>query len=54
MNSENEIVLIVDDRNQVVGDKPRSSMRRMNLTHRASYILVFDRNERLFIHKGRN
>jgi 8-oxo-dGTP pyrophosphatase MutT (NUDIX family) len=51
MNSENEIVLIVDDRNQVVGEKPRSIMRRMNLPHRAAYILVFDRNERLFIHK---
>lgn len=51
MNSENEIVLIVDDHNQVIGAKPRSIMRRMNLPHRAAYILVFDPNERLFIHK---
>ncbi|MDF1591697.1 MAG: NUDIX hydrolase YfcD [Desulfobacterales bacterium] len=49
--SDNEIVLIVDEHNQVVGAEPRSAMRRMNLPHRASYILVFDRRERLFIHK---
>ena len=49
--SDNEIVLIVDDHNQAVGAKPRFIMRRMNLTHRASYILVFDRSERLFVHK---
>jgi 8-oxo-dGTP pyrophosphatase MutT (NUDIX family) len=49
--SANEIVLIVDENNQVLGAKPRSTMRRMNLPHRASYILVFDRSERLFVHK---
>jgi 8-oxo-dGTP pyrophosphatase MutT (NUDIX family) len=49
--SANEIVSIVDDHNQVVGAAPRSIVRRMNLPHRASYILVFDRRERLFIHK---
>jgi len=51
MKSENEIVLIVNNENRVVGTAPRSVMRRMNLPHRASYILVFDRNGRLFIHK---
>jgi len=51
MSNDDEIVLIVDNHNQVVGTKPRSVMRRMNLPHRASYILVFDRRERLFIHK---
>jgi len=51
MNSDNEIVLIVDDHNQVIGAKPRSIIRRMNLSHRASYILVFDLRKRLFIHK---
>lgn len=51
MSTDNEVVLIVDDHNQTVGTQPRSVMRRMNLPHRASYILVFDRQERLFIHK---
>ena len=48
---DGEIVLIVDERNRIVGHQPRSVMRRMNLPHRASYILVFDRNGRLFIHR---
>ncbi|MEW6673761.1 MAG: NUDIX hydrolase YfcD [Thermodesulfobacteriota bacterium] len=51
MGSDNEIVLIVDDHNQIIDARPRAIMRRLNLTHRASYILVFDRHDRLFIHK---
>jgi len=49
--SSDEIVIIVDDRNRVVGEKPRAVMRRLNLPHRAAYILVFDRRGRLFVHR---
>ena len=46
-----EIVQIVDRRNQEAGAVPRSTMRREVLTHRASYILVFNSREELFLQK---
>ena len=46
-----EIVTIVDRRNRVIGSAPRSQMRADGLCHRATYILVFDRDGRLFVHK---
>ena len=37
-----EIVLIVDDENQPVGEAPRRRMRAENLPHRATYIFVLN------------
>jgi 8-oxo-dGTP pyrophosphatase MutT (NUDIX family) len=37
-----EIVCIVDERNNVVGEAPRREMRRQRLRHRATYVLVFN------------
>lgn len=51
MDGTEETVLIVDGQNRIVGAKPRPVMRRQNLPHRATYILVFDRDQRLFVHK---
>jgi isopentenyldiphosphate isomerase len=45
----NEIVQIVDRQNHVTGALPRHCMRSQGLIHRASYILVFNRQEELFI-----
>jgi len=50
MNSE-EIVTIVDDRNNVVGAEPRWRMRSYGLPHRAAYILVFNSAGELFVQK---
>ncbi len=47
----NEIVQIVDRENQVTGALPRHSMRSQGLIHRASYILVFNQQEELFVQK---
>lgn len=47
--SDEEIVLIVDERNQVVGSAPRRVMRAQGLTHRATYILVFNSRGRIFV-----
>lgn len=44
-----ERVVIVDDRNQVVGAAPREKMRRKRLPHRATFILVFDSLNRLLV-----
>ncbi len=46
-----EIVQIVDRHNRETGSVPRSTMRREVLTHRASYILVFNTREELFLQK---
>ncbi len=46
-----ESVVIVDDRNRVVGALPREDMRRRRLPHRATFILVFDSKGRLLVQK---
>lgn len=51
MGSENEIVVIVDENNQVIGAEPRREMRALGLVHRAVYILVFNSVGELFCHK---
>lgn len=50
-NPAEELVAIVDRDNRVIGAVTRRIMRQQNLTHRASYILVFNRNGELFIQK---
>jgi len=47
--SPEEEVAVVDERNTVVGSAPRSVMRERGLIHRATYVLVFDRQGRLFV-----
>lgn len=51
MNPEEEIVLIVDELNHEVAHVPRKVMREGGLIHRASYILVFNRNREIFVQK---
>ena len=49
--SREEIVVIVDENNQVLGAEPRWKMRAEKLAHRATYILVFNTGGRLFLQK---
>jgi isopentenyldiphosphate isomerase len=44
-----EKIIIVDDHNNEVGSATRREMRERNLPHRASFILVFNSNDRLFV-----
>ncbi len=46
-----EQVQIVDRQNRIIGSEPRSIMRRQVLTHRASFILVFNAMGELFLQK---
>ena len=46
-----ELVEIVDRDNSPIGAVTRRIMRQQNLIHRASYILVFNRQGQLFIQK---
>lgn len=51
MNPGNEIVLIVDAQNHEVAQVSRRVMREGVLIHRASYILVFNRQREIFVQK---
>lgn len=44
-----EIVQIVDEHNTEIAALSRRLMREQNLIHRASYILVFNRRDELFV-----
>jgi len=46
-----ELVQIVDRNNNPIGVEPRRVMRANGLTHRASYIFVFNSRDELFIQK---
>ncbi len=46
-----EIVQIVDENDNEIGAVARHIMRRQRLIHRASYILVFNKNQELFVQK---
>lgn len=48
---QEEIVVVVDEKNNIIGAEPRSKMRTYGLTHRATYILVFNSNDELFLQK---
>lgn len=51
MTPANEKIVIVDHRNRKTGVTTRAEMRRHNLIHRASYILVFNHQDELFLQK---
>ncbi len=46
-----EPVIIVDNHNRPIGVKPRWQMRQFGLAHRATYILVFNSRQELFVQK---
>ncbi len=48
--SEEEVTL-VDENNVVIGTAPRSEMRKKNLWHRGTYILVFNKKGELLVHQ---
>lgn len=46
-----EIVYIVDRRDNVIGQAPRSTMREQGLLHRVTYVFVFHPDGRLLVQK---
>jgi len=46
-----EIVAIVDEKNNIIDSLPRSVMRSQNLHHKACYILVFNSHNKIFVQK---
>lgn len=51
MTSYDEIVTIVDENNNVVGSEQRSKMRKFRMIHRATFILVFNSDDLIFVQK---
>src|SRR5215510_3946872 len=51
MSPADEIVVIVDEDNNVVGAAPRREMRAQRLPHRSTYILVFNAQGELYVQK---
>jgi 8-oxo-dGTP pyrophosphatase MutT (NUDIX family) len=51
MGAADEIVVIVDHHNNVVGSAPRREMRAKRLPHRSTYILVFNPRGELYVQK---
>jgi 8-oxo-dGTP pyrophosphatase MutT (NUDIX family) len=51
MGAADEIVVIVDEHNQVVGAVPRIEMRAMRWLHRSTYVLVFNSRGELYVQK---
>jgi 8-oxo-dGTP pyrophosphatase MutT (NUDIX family) len=51
MGVADEIVAIVDEHNNVVGVAPRGEMRAKRLTHRSTYILVYNSQRELYVQK---
>ncbi len=46
-----EIVSLVDERGRVVGETTRSRMRRENLRHAATAVLLRDSRDRIYVHR---
>jgi 8-oxo-dGTP pyrophosphatase MutT (NUDIX family) len=51
MGAADEIVVIVDAHNHVVGAAPRRDMRARRLPHRSTYVLVFNSHGELYVQK---
>jgi len=51
MGAADEVVVIVDQDNHIVGAAPRREMRAKRLAHRSTYILVFNSRGELYIQK---
>ena len=51
MSAADEIVVIVDEHNNVVGAAPRREMRANRWPHRSTYVLVFNTSGELYVQK---
>ena len=51
MGAADEIVVIVDQDNNIVGAVPRGEMRAKRLAHRSTYVLVFNSRGELYVQK---
>src|SRR6266403_4721632 len=46
-----EIFDVVNERDEVIGKRPRSEVHRLGLMHRATHVLVFNKRGQVFLQK---
>jgi isopentenyldiphosphate isomerase len=46
-----EIFDVVNERDEVIGKRPRSEVHRLGLMHRATHVLVFNKRGQIFLQK---
>ena len=51
MTSDGEEIDVVDEEDEVVGRATRREMRARRLRHRATYVLVFNSRNQIFVHR---
>jgi len=51
MTMDDELLSIVDENDQVIGQRSRRTVHTLGLRHRAVHVLIFDRSARLFLQK---
>ena len=51
MNPNDELFDVVNDHDEVIGQRPRSEVHRLGLKHRAVHVLIFNRRGDLFLQK---
>ena len=51
LSRSEEIFDVVNERDEVIGQKPRSEIHRLKLNHRAVHVLVFNAGGKLFLQK---
>jgi len=48
---DEEIFDVVNERDEVIGRKPRNEVHRLGLMHRAAHVLVFNKRGKVFLQK---
>ncbi len=48
---DSEILSVVDDQDQVIGQRRRDDIHRLGLLHRATHVLVFRQDGQIFLQK---
>jgi len=48
---DEEIFDVVNERDEVIGRKPRNEVHRLGLMHRATHVLVFNKRGKVFLQK---
>jgi 8-oxo-dGTP pyrophosphatase MutT (NUDIX family) len=51
VEADDELVDVVDERNEVVATVPRRTIRAENLRHRCTYVLVLNADGELYVHR---
>ena len=51
LQENSEILTVVDEYDRVIGARRRDEIHRLGLRHRASHVLVFDLEGRLFLQR---